>query len=410
MIKKKSVSIIGSGPSALMLAAQLAEEKFEVTIYERNFAPGRKFLVAGDGGFNLTHAEPADQFFTRYTPVSFLRNAFTSFSNNDLIDWLRSIGIPTYVGSSGRVFPLKPIKPIEVLNAILNILAAKNVTFKNQQLWQGWDNNTLSFSTKEQGVISVHTDIVVFALGGGSWKKTGSDGSWLRYFSAKGIDTIPFQASNCAVKIRWPQPVLKELEGRALKNITIKCSGNEKKGEVVITAFGMEGGAIYALSPQVREQLQQNGHAVIFLDLKPDFTPDELLTKLLTNRGKKSLTKRLEDQVKLSHIQLQLIKNSTNKEEFFNEAILAEKIKNLPLEITDMAAVDEAISTVGGIALHEVDTNFQLKKLPATYAIGEMLDWDAPTGGYLLQACFSMGHYLAKHLNNSGALALTENK
>lgn len=395
---KRSIAIIGSGPSALMLAAMLDEKKWEVTLYERNFAPGRKFLVAGDGGFNLTYSEDMGKFITRYTPQNFLEKNLLAFTNADLCNWMEEIGIKTYVGTSKRIFPVKGIKPIDVLNAILKELKKKNVQLKTQHKWKRWNEiNELVF-THNKNDFSVKTDVVVFALGGSSWSKTGSDGTWVNLFEEKQVDIIPFQPSNCAYEIKWDKKFLEISEGKFLKNISIKIDDKEKAGELVITKFGIEGGAIYALSPQIRAQLKENKRAKIYIDLKPIFSIDEIRSKL-KSKGSRSVGKQLEDELNLSDLQIALLKSILTKEEFLDTKILAQKIKELPLEIVSMAPLDEAISTVGGIALTEVDENFQLKKIKDHYAIGEMLDWDAPTGGYLLQACFSMGYTLAQHLN-----------
>ncbi len=398
---KKSISIIGGGPSALMLAAMLDEKKLDVVIYERNAAVGRKFLVAGDGGFNLTHSENIEPFISRYTPTSLLEKSISAFNSEDLRKWLTSIGIETFVGSSKRVFPVKGIKPIDVLNAILNVLKKKKVVLKTQHTWQGFDKNELVFTnTIDPKNILVKSDIVVFALGGGSWKVTGSDGTWTNFFSAKDVDIIPFQASNCAFEINWKKEFIALAEGESLKNITIHCEGQEKKGELVITQFGLEGGAIYALSPAIRNQLNNNKTAEIFLDLKPSLSIDEIKNKI-SNKGNKSLSKQLENELNLNNTQLMLLKTVLSKEEFTDLETLSQKIKKLPLKVISTAAIDDAISTVGGISLKEIDQHFQLKKMPGHYVIGEMLDWDAPTGGYLLQACFSMGNYVANHLNTA---------
>ncbi|MDO9187569.1 MAG: TIGR03862 family flavoprotein [Bacteroidia bacterium] len=394
---KRAIAIIGGGPAAMMLAASLDELKFDVTIYEKNNALGRKFLVAGDGGFNLTHSENTEEFISRYTPASFFSSIISSFTNTDLRNWLNNIGIETFVGSSKRVFPVKGIKPIDVLNTILDVLKKKNVSIKTRHNWKGWNNNELIFETAIES-INVKADITIFALGGGSWQVTGSDGKWTNYFSEKGIDIIPFQASNCAYEIKWENEFIKIAEGTSLKNISLKCSKKEKKGELVITKFGLEGGSIYALSPEIRQQLNSNNTAKIFLDLKPSLTVEEIKNKI-SNKGNKSLSKHLENELNLNQVQLALLKTVLSKTDFTNIAMLSEKIKNLPLIITSAAPVDEAISTVGGISLNEIDNTFQLKKLSNHFVIGEMLDWDAPTGGYLLQGCFSMGYCLAKSLN-----------
>ncbi|MCK6648629.1 MAG: TIGR03862 family flavoprotein [Bacteroidia bacterium] len=392
---KKTIAIIGSGPAALILAAQLNEQLYDVHIYERNFAVARKFLVAGDGGFNLTHSEDPAQFIQRYTPSQFLHSAFSNFNNENLRKWLKSIGIETYVGTSKRVFPVKGIKPIDVLNAILNVLKTKNVHIHTQHCWKGWnEKNELIFEHNEQTVF-VNPDVTVFSLGGASWNKTGSDGAWTPIFQSKGIQVNPFYASNCAYQVNWKTEFIQQHHGASLKNISITCAGKSKLGEVVLTNFGMEGGAIYALSPQIREQLLAKGSAEVFIDLKPSMTVDNILDRF-SERGNRSITKLLVDKLHLNEVYIALLKAQLSKEEFTNIPLLAEKIKSIPVTLQAAAPMDEAISTVGGVDLSELDESFQLKKMPSVYCIGEMLDYDAPTGGYLLQSCFSMGNEVAR--------------
>tara|TARA_R110000737_G_scaffold327084_2_gene341114 strand:- start:9229 stop:10416 length:1188 start_codon:yes stop_codon:yes gene_type:complete len=391
---KKSVAIIGGGPAGMMLAACLDSSLYDVTIYEKNKSFGRKFLVAGKGGFNVTHGENIGDFLQRYTPNNFLETALRNFNNEDLRTWLKSIGIPTFIGSSHRIYPEKGIKPIEVLNQILDVLTTKGIHFQLDQEWKGWDqNNQLIFQSGDK----VNSDIVAFALGGGSWKVTGSDGSWLTTFQEKGIETKDFVPANCAYQIDWSKEFLKKNAGQPLKNIALTCADKTQKGELVITDFGLEGNAIYALSPQIQNELDTNGKAQIYLDLKPPLTVDRIKEKL--EKSKMNTTDSLDKELKLSRPQIDLIKTNVTKEEFINPSLLAAAIKALPLIVLAAAELDEAISTTGGIALDQIDENNQLNKLSNHYCLGEMLDWNAPTGGYLLQACFSMGAHLAKHLN-----------
>ena len=393
---KKSVSIVGGGPAALMLAALLDCKKYNVTIYEKNKTLGRKLLVAGKGGFNLTHSEPIDEFINRYTPTDFLEKSLLNFNNLDLRNWLKSIGIPTYIGSSKRVYHKKGIKPITILNAILAVLETQNVEVKYNHTWTGWGlNNTLIFNSDSE----ITSDYTIFALGGGSWKVTGSDGLWVDLFKTKDITTVPFQASNCAYKVNWPDDFIADHEGSPLKNIAISCMNKSQKGEAVITRFGLEGNAIYALSPQIREELAKHQKATIYLDLKPSLGHQDILNKIENSNYKKT-SETLQKELKLSLAQIGLLKKYLNKETYLNPELLAKNIKKLSIEITGSAMLNEAISTTGGIALNAIDENFQIKKMKNHYCIGEMLDWDTPTGGYLLQACFSMGAQLAKHLNS----------
>ena len=448
---KKQVSIIGGGPAALFLACKLDPEKFKVTIYEKNNALARKFLVAGKGGFNLTHSENAKQFVEKYSPKDKLQHVFEQFDNSYFIHWLNSIGIETLIGSSKRVFPKKGTKPIEVLNAIEKELKKRNVEVKFGVEFNGWDGASASLSNHasakfilspverlsnhasaslsnhasaslsnqaSDGVYLEHSrkahgqnrslsevetpgrgnDITIFALGGGSWKVTGSDGSWLKHFEEMGIDTVPFQASNCAFKVEWNSEILKKLDGKAIKNAVFSCGSKKIMGEAVITQFGMEGSGVYPLSGSIRESLAEIGKAYVHIDLKPDIT-EEVIFRYLKNKGDENIKDILISKIKLSDIAFQLIKLSTTKEEYHSPEFISQLIKKFPVTVTGLAPIDEAISTVGGIPFEELNSNFELKKLPNTYCIGEMVNWDAPTGGYLLQMCFSMGFYLGEYLN-----------
>jgi len=391
---KKSVAIIGGGSAGLLLAAFLDPSLFEVCIYERKKAPGRKLLVAGKGGFNLTHSEPMADFVQRYHPADFLKPALRFFDNTALRNWLNDLGIPTFIGSSKRVYPIKGIKPMEVLQKILDCLKSNQVSTVYEQLWTGWnEKQQLTFAS---GLV-VQADYVVFAMGGGSWKVTGSDGIWADCFKESGISIVPFRAANCAFNIDWDADFILQYGGIPLKNISISCGGKSRKGEVVVTDFGLEGNAIYALSHEIQSALAKGGTATITIDLKPPFSEEEILKKL--NSSHKNITKILLDVVKLSKAQVQLIKTRVSKEEYLNKSSLSKAIKSLELTVNKASTIDEAISTMGGVALDQVDANFKLKGLSSQYCIGEMLDWNAPTGGYLLQACFSMGAFLAHHLN-----------
>lgn len=393
---KKKVAIIGGGTAGLFLAAFLNSDLYDITIYEKKPSLGRKFLVAGDGGFNLTHSEEGSIFKSRYTPTSFLDNALDHFSNTDLRAWLLSIGIPTFVGSSGRVYPEKGIKPIEVLKRIEAHLIEKNVKFEFNKTFTGWDSgNAVQFNTNE----IITSDYTVFALGGSSWKVTGSDGTWLTLFTEKGIDTVPFTSSNCAYKIDWDETFIQNNEGKPLKNISISIENKMQKGEAVITTFGIEGNAIYGLSPEIQTTLAASDEVVVYVDFKPTVSLSALIEKI--NHSTSNTTETLRQKLKLSRTVIDLIKVTLTKEEFLDIESLAKFIKRFPLKIIDSAPIDEAISTMGGIDLTAVDSNFELIKMKNNFCIGEMLDWNAPTGGYLIQACASTGVYLAHKLNKT---------
>ena len=417
---KKNITIIGGGASALMLASSLDSSKFNIYLYEKNAALGRKFLVAGKGGFNLTHSEDYTQFVERYHPPNFTEPFLNLFSNTHFRNWLKSIGIETYVGSSKRVFPIKGIKPIEVLKAIESQLQKNKVSIFYNHTWQGWDNDELIFSYNNQHV-TTKPDVVVFALGGASWKVTGSDGSWTTFFNEKGIQINKFYPSNCAYKINWNSAFIKTHQGNALKNCEFTCGNISQKGEAVLTEFGIEGSGIYPLSAEIRKQLirpnishpelvsgshemlkqvQHDGVAKLYIDFKPDLSLEEI-KKRLENKGNLSTKDVLEKKINLTSTQVELLKLASSKKEYNDAHFLSQLIKSYPLNVTDFAPIDDAISTVGGLSLEEVNEDLEIKNLPKHYVIGEMLDWDAPTGGYLLQACFSMGKYLADKLNGA---------
>ena len=395
----KTISIIGGGASALILACELDPKKYSVSVFDKNSALGRKFLVAGGGGFNLTHSENEKDFILKYTPNDFFKPAFSHFSNIDFINWLNKIGIETFVGTSGRVFPKKGIKPIDVLQKIENKIKANQVAINFKYEWTGFaDDNSLKFKTPT-GNKEIKSEIIIFCLGGASWPVTGSSGNWLNFFKEKNINAIPFKASNCSFKIEWPKEIIKIIEGKPLKNISIKCNNKINFGEVVLTTFGMEGSGIYPLSPQIREHLEKEGKAKISLDLKPLLSFEECIKRISENKTKLSYTENIAKQLNLNKVQLVLLKSKMNKEMFLEPVKVVNNLKALELEISALGPVEDAISTVGGISLNEISKKFELKKLKNNFAIGEMLDYDAPTGGYLLQSCFSMGKFLADYLN-----------
>ena len=391
---KKTIAIIGGGPAAIAAASFINPDQFDISIYERNKAVGRKFLVAGKGGFNLTHSEDIEAMIKRYSNYSPLASALRAFTNEDLRSWLKGIGVPTFVGSSKRVYPKEGIKPIEVLTRLMEVLEENNVQIHYQKYWTGWDiEGNLTFESGE----TISPDYTLFSLGGGSWKVTGSDGCWLDNFTEKGIETAPFLPANCAYEVNWSEDFLQKAEGEPLKNIALQCQDKRCKGELVITEFGLEGNAIYALSSEIQSQLSAKGSTTIFLDLKPTLSLGALTRKL--NQSNKKTTEALKRNLKLGKAQIHLLKAYLSKEEFLDVSILAQRIKQLPIEIKSAAPIDEAISTTGGILSHALTENFELKQLPRTFCIGEMIDWNAPTGGYLLQACFSTGVYVSNFLN-----------
>ena len=394
---KKSIAIVGGGTAGLFAAAFLDTNIYDVTIYDKKPRLGRKFLVAGDGGFNLTHSEPLSSFKTRYTPSAWLDAALEQFSNEDLRAWMLERGVPTFVGSSGRVFPEKGIKPIEVLRCIEQHLMDRQIRIEYNKTFTGWnENEAIVF---EDGDI-VKSDYVIFAMGGASWKITGSDGAWIDLFQNKGIETIPFRAANCAYEIDWSEKFISRNEGTPLKNIAISHGGKLQKGEAVITALGVEGNAIYGLSSEIQKSLDAGDEVIAHVDFKPTTTLEDVIEKLTAS--KENTTTTLKEKLKIPRAVIDLIKESTTKEQYLDIPTLAQFIKEFPLTIIAPASIDEAISTMGGISLDAITTDYELKGMENSFCIGEMLDWNAPTGGYLIQACASMGVFVADKLNNAG--------
>lgn len=287
-----------------------------------------------------------------------------------------------------------------MLNAIINKIQSNQVKIITNSTWLGWNKSkTLKFQNKSD----IKADYTVFSLGGGSWSVTGSNGLWTKNFIDKGIQVYPFSPANCAYKIQWSNEFIKKHEGSPLKNITITCDNETQKGEVVITQFGIEGNAIYGLSPVIQKNLNKKKDSEIYIDFKPTLSREDIIKKI-KNSKEKNISSKLKKTLKLSVSQIDLLKSISNKNEYQSKEFISSKIKAYPLLITDTSPLDQAISTSGGIALSEIDENFELKKINNTFCIGEMLDWNAPTGGYLLQACFSMGVYLAKYLNNKNQI------
>lgn len=394
---KKSIAIIGGGSAGLFLAAFLDPKRWDISLYEQQKTLGRKFLVAGNGGFNLTHSEALELLIQRYRPSSFLGSSLNEFTNNDFRQFLEQLGIPTFIGSSKRVFPREGIKPIQVLNAIQEKMEENGVKLFTQHCWQGWQDGK-PFFNNNNGNIEIAHDVHVFALGGGSWKITGSTGDWLSKFKDRGIQCHDFYPSNCGYHIEWPSSFIEKAAGQPLKNISVTVDNHHQKGEVVITKYGIEGNAIYALSPEIRKYLLKNQPCTIEIDLKPHLSIEEV-TNRLKAYPKEKMSQILRQYIKLSPIKILLLKSFTSKNDFLHPPILASHIKGLKLIVHRPSDIDQAISTVGGIDLSEVNENFELHKIANNYCIGEMLNWDAPTGGYLLQGCASMAYHLAQHLN-----------
>jgi len=364
------VNIIGAGPAGLMAAEILATAGHRVTIHDQMPAPARKFLLAGRGGLNLTHSEPLDQFLERYGEAKdFLEPAIRAFPPEALVGWAKGLGIETFVGSSGRVFP-RQMKASPLLRAWLRRLDSLGVRLVTRSKWQGFDGTP-----------------TILSLGGASWPHLGSDAAWVPLFAEKGITVHPFKPANSRFLVHWSPVFRAKFAGTPVKNVALTYAGKRVRGELMISQEGIEGGAIYALSKGLREK---PGHPVI-IDFRPDLTEEVLAQRLQKPRGKDSLSNYLRKVAGLSPVAINLLRETGTAPD-------ARGIKAMPLKLERPAGLARAISSAGGVARDEVDANFQLRKAPLTYCVGEMLDWEAPTGGYLLQACFSTAVTAARHL------------
>lgn len=378
-----------------MAAEVLAQGGAGVTVYDAMPSAGRKFLMAGRGGLNLTHSEPLADFLARYREaMPHLRAAVEAFLPDALRDWSAGLGQPTFVGSSGRVFP-KTFKASPLLRAWLRRLDASGVQFAFRHRWTGWDaERRLQFQAPD-GPLAVAASATVLALGGASWPRLGSDGSWVGLLAAKGIAVSKLRPANSGFTVAWSDVFRDRFEGQPLKGVALTIGAHTVRGEAMITRAGIEGGAIYALSAELREAVLGLGQATLTIALRPDLSAEALTTRLSGNRGKQSLANFLRKAAQLSPVGIGLMQEaaiaSGRPLATLSPAELAHLINAIPVQLTGVAPIERAISTAGGIAFDELDDHFMLRKLPGVFAAGEMLDWEAPTGGYLLQASFATG-------------------
>jgi uncharacterized flavoprotein (TIGR03862 family) len=386
------VAVIGAGPAGLMAAEVLAQGGAGVTVYDAMPSAGRKFLMAGRGGLNLTHSEPLPAFLARYREAApRLEPAISAFPPETLRQWSAALGQPTFVGSSGRVFP-ESFKASPLLRAWLRRLDTQGVRFAFRHRWTGWDEQRrLRFQTPD-GERLVEAQATVLALGGASWPRLGSDGTWVEALAAKGIAISSLRAANCGFVVAWSDLFRDRFEGQPLKGVEFRFGSQTIRGEAMITRSGIEGGAIYALSAELRETILKSGDTTLHVALQPDLRPNELAVRLSVSRGKQSISNFLRKTANLSPVAIGLLQEAAGgKLAALSPEALARLIGGVPIKLTGVAPIARAISTAGGIALDELDESYMLHRLPGVFAAGEMLDWEAPTGGYLLQASFATG-------------------
>jgi uncharacterized flavoprotein (TIGR03862 family) len=401
----KAVAIIGGGPAGLMAAEMIAAAGHAVSVYDAMPSVGRKFLLAGVGGMNITHAEPAEDFRARYSANTQFINTLKQFDAIALRNWVHGLGIETFVGTSGRVFP-KDMKAAPLLRAWLHRLRALGVKIYPRHQWLGWaektkvqQHNELRFSVPDgENVITkiVRADAVLLALGGASWQRLGSNGEWVPLLREHNVLVNDLVPSNCGFDVAWSDLLRSQHAGAPLHGVGLSCidvqgASRSVLSEAIISDYGIEGTGVYALSKYLRERLAQHGSTLLNIDLLPDFSADKIIQRLNKPREKNSLSNFLRKQLNLSPAKLALLREFTTKNTFENPALLALAIKKLSVTLIATRPINEAISSAGGVAAKELDAGYMLKKIPGVFCAGEMLDWDAPTGGYLLTGCFASG-------------------
>tara|TARA_R110000868_G_scaffold29057_3_gene108169 strand:- start:6486 stop:7730 length:1245 start_codon:yes stop_codon:yes gene_type:complete len=392
------VAIIGGGPAGLMAAEVLAQGGVQVALYDAMPSVGRKFLLAGVGGMNITHAEAKPAFISRYGQRQVeVAELLQDFDADALRTWINGLGIDTFVGTSGRVFPTD-MKAAPLLRAWLKRLRELGVQIHTRQRWLGWDAQGALRISSPTGELEVSADATLLALGGGSWARLGSDGAWVPLLQARGVQIAPLQASNCGFDVSAWSPFLRDkFAGAPLKNVSLCLAGAAPRlGEFVLTAGGIEGSLVYALSAAIRETINQHGSAIVHLDLLPQTPLTKLQSALSKPRGTHSMAKHLHRQAGLDGAKAALLRERASAECFNDPLQLAKVIKALPITLIRPRPLDEAISSAGGVPFEQLDAHLMLKPLPGTFCAGEMLDWEAPTGGYLLTACFASGRRAAQ--------------
>ncbi|TXH33702.1 MAG: TIGR03862 family flavoprotein [Rhodospirillaceae bacterium] len=385
---RPTVAVVGAGPTGLMAAERLSGAGFGVTIFDGMATPGRKFLMAGRGGLNLTHSETIEQFAGRYgVQATRFRQYLARFSPQDLRNWADGLGAETFVGSSGRVFP-KAMKASGLLRGWLARLRGQRVDLRLRHHWRGWSGEHLRFDLADGSEVLVTPKAVVLALGGASWPKLGADGGWISLLRDQGVAVQPLRPSNCGFETDWSAHFQEKAAGRPLKNVLLSFSGRQARGEVMITGYGIEGGPVYALSAAIRDSLASHSPVEVTLDLKPDMSVDALTQRLAARRHGQSLSQFLKKELSLADATYSLLRETAASIPGEPHEI-AGLLKALPIRIYRPRPIEQAISSAGGLDFAAMTDELMLRARPGVFACGEMLDWEAPTGGYLLQGCFA---------------------
>ncbi|HSL29800.1 MAG TPA: TIGR03862 family flavoprotein [Anaerolineales bacterium] len=400
----KSVAVIGGGPAGLMAAEVISARSaggVHVDVYDSMPSLGRKFLMAGKSGLNITHAEPFEQFVTRYVKRrAQIEPMLRRFGPDELRQWVHGLGIETFVGTSGRVFPVG-MKASPLLRAWLKRLADAGVSVHLRHRWTGYiaagngGVSELKFNARD-GAKVVRADAIVLALGGASWSRLGSDGAWVPWLEQAGVEVEPLKPANSGFDVRWSQHFRERFDGQPVKSVVLSFDSFHQQGEFIVTREGVEGGLIYTASALLRDEIEASGRAVMNLDLAPDRSHEWLVEKLSRPRGSRTLASHLEKTVGIKGVKAVLLREFLSPDDFANTERLAQGIKNLPVPLNAPRPLDEAISSAGGVMFESLDEHLMLRALPGVFCAGEMLDWEAPTGGYLLTACFASG-YTAGH-------------
>lgn len=393
---RPQIAVIGGGPAGLAAAETLSAAGIGIHVFDAMPSLGRKFLMAGRGGLNLTHSEPLDVFLRRYgAQQAELGRMIEQCTPQALRDWTAGLGVETFVGTSGRVFP-REMKAAPLLRAWLHRLRECGVSMHVRHRWLGWnDDGALRFLTSA-GELSHRADAVVLALGGGSWARLGSDGAWLATLASRGIALAPLKPANCGFECTWSDFFRDKFAGEPLKNVVAHVGDLERRGEFVISAQGVEGSLIYALSAPLREAIEGNGTATLVIDLLPDKDAKRVLADVSHPRGSRSLASHLQSRLGITGVKAALLREVLSKDEMHDANTLAATLKAFPLHLTATRPIDEAISTAGGVRFDALNEHLMLKQLPGVFCAGEMLDWEAPTGGYLLTGCIASGHAAAR--------------